>query len=83
MLKFNVNRSFFSIKERDEYCSEPDLKDVIYINPEHIVSVEKVKFNTGTFSSSYDITGITTLKGYFNVEGNVEQVSDRIADALR
>lgn len=84
MLTFNQYRSFISIKQRDEYNSEPILKEVIYINPVHVIAVEKVKFTTyETYGSSYEIARIYTLKGVWLVEGNAEDVSSRIDDATR
>lgn len=85
MLKFNQIRSFYSVEKRDEYCSEPDLKEVVYINAEHIVSIEKVEFTNypDKYTSSYEITCIVTTKGHWNVEGNANEIAYRVADALR
>lgn len=82
MIKLTDYRAFYSSESRDEYNKGE--KHHIYINPEHIVAIEKATVGReGIWPSAWDATRIYTLKGQWTVEGNVEAVREIIENATR
>lgn len=83
MIKFNEYRAFFSKKERDDYNENSHLKKVVYFNPEHIIAIEEPTFESNTWPSSYNVTRIHTVRGYWLVEGNYNTIAEFISNSLR
>jgi hypothetical protein len=84
MIKLNQLRSFLSIEGRDEYNSNADNKDVVYINPQYVVALERIVVGSdSTWPSCWTATRITTTKGTWNVEGGLSRIEDIVSQANR
>jgi hypothetical protein len=84
MIKLNQLRTFLSKESRDEYNSNAEDKDVVFINPQYIVALERITVGLdSTWPSCWTATRITTTKGTWNVEGGVNRTEEIVSHANR
>lgn len=84
MIKLNQLRTFLSKETRDEYNSNAEDKDVVFINPQYIVALERIAVGgDSVWPSCWTATRITTTKGTWSVEGGVNRIEDIVSQANR